>query len=86
MKVTLYKSALCPRCHLARRSLEQLKAAQPDLEVEYVDILASPGRAIRDGIRMIPAITSGNRKLSGLYLNKRAIASFIAEARLTSAP
>lgn len=81
MKITLYKSSLCPRCHLARKSLEQLLATYPDVELECVDILLSPRRALRDGIRMIPAIKAGERLLSGVYLDRMAIAAFLAEIR-----
>lgn len=81
MKITLYKSSLCPRCYLARKSLEQLLAADPDIELECVDILISPRRALQDGIRMVPAIKAGDRLLSGVYLDKKAIAAFLAEIR-----
>jgi len=84
MKITLYKSSLCPRCHLARRYLEQLRTNQPDLEVEYVDVLASPRRALGAGIRMIPALVSGPHTLSGIYLDKDAIGAFIDKMRLQS--
>jgi hypothetical protein len=81
MKITLYKSSLCPRCYLARKSLQQLLAAYPDIELECVDILVSPRRALRDGIRMIPAIKAGERLLSGVYLDRKAIAAFLADMR-----
>lgn len=81
MKITLYKSSLCPRCHFARKSLEQLAAARLDVELEVVDILSSPRRALQDGVRMIPAIKSGERLLSGIYLNRTSIAAFLDAAR-----
>lgn len=81
MKITLYKSSLCPRCHLARKSLERLQAVHPDIELEFVDILASPLRALRDGIRMIPALKSGEQRLCGIFLDNQAIAAFVDRAR-----
>lgn len=81
MKITLYKSSFCPRCYLARKSLEELAAARPDIELECVDILTSPRRAIKDGVKMIPAIKAGERILSGLYLNRKSIAAFLKETR-----
>ena len=84
MKVTLYKSTLCPRCYLARRSLLQYTLAHPELELECVDILASPARALREGIRMIPAIHAGRHKLSGIFLDKQQITTFLDEVRLHS--
>lgn len=77
MPLILYKSALCPRCAAAARSLKKLAADDPSLRVEEVDILAAPLRAWRDGIRMIPALKDGDRLLSGLFLGEKAIADFI---------
>ncbi len=77
--ITFYRSALCPRCHIAGRHLKKLAAADPSLEVEEVDIMLSPRRAWQDGIRMIPALRIGNRTVSGVFLGMDAISGFIAE-------
>lgn len=81
MSLVFYKSALCPRCHAARKTLQRLAAADPALSIEEVDILGSPLRAWRDGIRMIPALKDGNRLLSGIFLSESAIRRFLHEAR-----
>jgi len=86
MKVTLYKSSLCPRCYLARKSLEHYKTTHPDIELEFVDILVSPRRTLREGIRMIPAIQSGKHTLAGIYLDSNRITAFLDEIRLNSTP
>lgn len=80
MKITLYKSALCPRCHFARKSLNELLADRDDIELEIIDILTSPARTLRDGVKLIPAIKAGDKKLSGVYLNKNDIAIFLEDA------
>ena len=80
-RITFYRSNLCPRCHIAGRHLRELAAADPSLEIEEVDILLSPRRTWRDGIRMIPAMRIGNRTISGVFLGKDAIAGFIARNR-----
>lgn len=77
MKITLYKSSLCPRCHVTRKTLEQLVAERDDLELELVDILASPGRTASDGIRMIPAVACGEHRLSGVWLGRDRLKRFI---------
>ncbi len=51
----------------------------PDIELEIVDILSFPRRTLQDGIKMIPAIKAGQQILSGVYLNKEAIATFLAK-------
>ena len=39
MKITLYKSSLCPRCHFTRKTLEELTAERDDITIELVDVL-----------------------------------------------
>lgn len=80
MKITFYKSSLCPRCHMVRKTLTELLADRSQVEVDIVDILTSPGRTLRDGVRMIPAIKSGDRILSGIYITKEQLATFLNEA------
>jgi glutaredoxin len=79
MKITVYKSSLCPRCFAARKALEKLTADRNDIDLEYVDILTAPGRLVQDGIRMIPALKANGQILSGIFLSKKSIATFLAE-------
>ncbi|EKD35233.1 MAG: Glutaredoxin 2 [uncultured bacterium] len=79
--ITFYRSNLCPRCHLARKYLQQLASADSSLRIEEVDALLSPRQAWQDGIRMIPAVKIGDQILSGLYLSRDDIAAFIARQR-----
>lgn len=80
MRVTLYKSSLCPRCHLARKYLERLQQVGHDIDIEYIDILKEPVRAWKDGIRMIPAIKAGGRLISGVYLGESKIKEFLSQS------
>lgn len=79
MRIILYKSSLCPRCHLAKKALLELTGNNPEFEVELVDVLTSPRRTLQDGIRMIPALQIGDRRLSGVYLKKEDIARFLGD-------
>ncbi len=81
MQIIFYKSDLCPRCALAGKHLRALSAEIPDIAVEEVDILRSPRRTWRDGIRMVPALKIGEKILSGLHLNREAIAGFLAREK-----
>ena len=81
MQVVFYKSSLCPRCHHTGKILRQLAAERADLEIETVDILASPARALTDGVRMIPAIRADNRLLSALFLGRGKIIAFLDQIR-----
>jgi hypothetical protein len=83
MRIIFYKSSLCPRCYLTRKALLLLIADIPEIEVEYVDVLAEPGRTFADGIRMIPALRIGKKILSGIYLSKNSISLFLTETGCT---
>ena len=61
-KVIYYMSRLCPRCWLTDRRLSELRAAQPEVEIETVEVLTAPARTMRDGIWMIPTIVIGSRR------------------------
>ena len=75
--VTLYKSHLCPRCHLTKKYLLEIAKDNPDIHIEEIDILKEPGRTWKDGIRMIPALKLNNHVISALFLNKNAISAFL---------
>jgi hypothetical protein len=79
MDIIFYKSVLCPRCALAGKHLKALQAAYPNLRIEEVEILTSPLRAWREGVRMVPALKSGKRILSGVLLHKKAIIDFVMQ-------
>jgi hypothetical protein len=42
--------------------LDRLRAVQPKVEIETLEVFTNPARAIRDGIRMIPALIVGNQR------------------------
>jgi len=81
MHVTLYKSALCPRCHMARKYLMEIISEDPEVCLQEIDVMTAPRQSWIDGIRMIPALKIDNHILSALYLGKSAIAEFIASHR-----
>ncbi len=59
-KIIYYKSALCPRCRFTDRLLSKLQTTHPEIEIETIEILTNPARAMHDGIWMIPAVIIGN--------------------------
>lgn len=77
MKITLYKSSLCLRCHFTRKALEELVADRSDITLEYVDVLSSPRRMVNDGIRMIPALVCGDKRLSGIWLGRDQLKKYL---------
>jgi len=64
---------------VVNRALTGLRPEYPDLTSEKVDVTVQPGRAWKDGIRMIPTLRDGDRILSGLFLSPGNIRRFIEE-------
>ena len=75
--VTFYHSVICPRCHMAGLSLSRLLGDFPDIKLEKVEYLANMGRATKEGVRLIPTLISGDKKLGGYYLTKKSIHRFL---------
>lgn len=64
---------------MADRALTRLTKDFPGIEVERVDILSHPGLAWQAGIRLIPALKSGDQLLSGIFLTEKDIRQFLEE-------
>jgi len=77
MQIIFYRSNLCPRCFFAKKYLLEIVEVDPHIQIEEVDILGSPQRCLQDGIRMVPALTIDGDKLSGVFLSKEKIRTFI---------
>ena len=77
MHIIFYHSPLCPRCHLAGRTLKEIAREHGDIEIEEIDVFKRPLETLRRGVRMIPALQIDSRVLSGLYLKRKHIHQFI---------
>jgi len=62
---------------MAGLSLKQLLPDFPDIEVNKVELLSNYGRLRKEGIHLVPALVSGDKKLSGMYLTKKQIRRFL---------
>ncbi|PID74717.1 MAG: hypothetical protein CSB28_01760 [Desulfobacterales bacterium] len=82
MTLFFYKSALCPRCALAGRYLDEIAQHHPGIKIEKIDILTSPSRCWQDGIRIIPALSTGEAKLPMLWPSRKAIIDFLYENKV----
>jgi hypothetical protein len=81
MKVTFYGSVLCPRCHFAHRELLEILHNDKEIDVEEIDVLVHPLKTWSDGIRIFPALKIGDRILSGIFLGRNSMETFIDETR-----
>ena len=62
---------------LVGRELTKLQQEFPQLVIKKVDILTNPGRTLKDGVRMIPTLKTGDRVLSGIFLSPSKIRDLI---------
>jgi hypothetical protein len=65
---------------MARKTLYELINNRQDIHVEEVDIVTSPLRAWKDGVRFIPTLKSGDKTLTGIFLSREEIQHFLKEA------
>ena len=61
-KIVYYKSAICPRCRATDQRLSELQRIAPDVQIEFVEVLKDPARALRNGVLMLPTIVIGERR------------------------
>jgi len=62
---------------MARKALDELLIDRKDIEIEEVEIITSPLRALQDGIKIIPSLKYGDEKLSGILLSRSKIEQFL---------
>jgi glutaredoxin len=82
MKITFYRSLLCPRCLFTRRALLEIIHNNKEIEIEEVDVLTHPLRTWSDGVRIFPALKINGRILSDVFLGKKKMELFIKETLL----
>ncbi len=64
VKVTLYTSLGCPFCPIVERRLGTLQE-EMGFELERVDVTTRPGVLLAKGIRAVPVVEVGGRRLVG---------------------
>lgn len=62
---------------MAKKALDELLVTRDDIQLEEVEVLSSPLRSLRDGIKFIPTLRCGDTRLSGILLSREAIESFL---------
>ncbi len=68
MKITFYRSAICPRCMLVAGELRKLRD-EHNFDVTEVELTTSPLKTWKAGIRMIPALECNGEIISGINLS-----------------
>jgi glutaredoxin len=79
MKITFYGSTLCPRCHFAHKILLEIAHDNRKIEIAEIDVVAHPLKTWSDGIRIFPALKIGDAILSGIFLSRKKVETFIKD-------
>ncbi|ENN96296.1 thioredoxin [Methanocaldococcus villosus KIN24-T80] len=56
VKIELFTSPMCPHCPAAKRVVEEVVKEFPEVEVEYINVMENPDRAMKYGIMAVPTI------------------------------
>lgn len=62
---------------MAKKTLDELLKDTDDVQIEEVEIITNPLRALKDGVKFIPTLKSGDEQISGIFLNKKTIETFL---------
>ncbi len=82
--VTMYTSLGCPFCPIVERRLEALKS-EMGFELRHVDLTVRPDLAKAKGIRSVPVVEVGDRRVVG-HVTTRELAEHIRGASVVHAP
>ncbi len=62
MKITYYKSRLCPRCIPTNRLVARLRREHPEIDIEEIEVLTNLPRALRDKVAILPTLIVGEQR------------------------
>jgi len=62
---------------MAKKALDELLTDMDDVQLEEVEIMTNPLRALKDGVKFIPTLKSGDERLSGILLSRKKIKAFL---------
>lgn len=64
---------------MAKKALDELlhEKDNEDIQLETVEIITNPLRALKDGISFIPTLKCGDLKVSGILLSHKKISHFL---------
>ncbi len=64
---------------MAKKVLDELlhEKDNEDIQLEEVEILSNPLRALKDGVTFIPTLKCGHLKISSILLNHQKISQFL---------
>jgi hypothetical protein len=82
MKITYYKSLVCPRCIPTGRLIARVRREHPEIEIEEIEVLTNLPRTLADGVMMIPTIVVGDQR----FHHAPSLDELLAAAELPALP
>lgn len=65
---------------MVSRVLKKLQEEFPHLVIEEVEVTTNPLVSLRQGVKMIPTLMTGDKKLTGIILSEEKIRDFIIKS------
>jgi len=62
---------------MAKKALDELLLNMNDVHLEEVEVMTSPLRALKDGVKFIPTLKCGAEQVSGILLNRDKLQEFL---------
>ncbi len=66
---------------MAKKALDELLQNVDNVDLETVEITTNPLRSLKDGIKFIPTLKCGEEQLSGIFLNREKIETFLIKVK-----
>ena len=66
---------------MAKKTLDELLKDTDDMQIEEVEIITNPLRTLKDGVKFIPTLKCGDEQISGIFLNRKTIETFLEKVR-----
>ena len=62
MKITYYKSLICPRCIPTNRLMSRLRREYPEIEIEEIEVLTHLSQALHENVMTLPTLIIGEKR------------------------
>ncbi len=66
---------------MAKKTLDELLKDTDDMQIEEVEIITNPLRTLKDGVKFIPTLKCDDEQISGIFLNRKTIETFLEKVR-----
>ena len=83
VRVTLYTALGCPFCPIVEKRLQALQKSM-NFEIEKTDVTLRPGLLASKGIRAVPVIEVGERRIQGNATSEKLASLILGKSALVN--